>query len=460
MPLRFRLVALYALILAAVIGAFSALLVVRLRATLVSAVDTELDARARAIGIVAELEDGRWSIERKSGIDDDYAAGGRLYYVVVDGQGKCVLASPLARALGRGAEAGGPRDAQVAGRHLREVVVTLMKSSDEDEAAMRGAVLRIAVGEDMADADATVSTLLQQLAIVGPLVLVASLAGGLLLAGRALRPIGRMGAAAAEISASDLSRRIEVEGNDELARLARTLNATFDRLQEAFDRQTRFTADASHELRTPLSIVAGNVELALKRPRTVEEYRESLVEIQEATQRMQSIVEGLLTLARADAQSVPFARNPVPLGALCEEVVRLHRTVAEQREVSLVVEAPAEVVVPGDADRLRDLVSNLVTNAIRYNQKGGRVAVRVAREDGRALLSVEDTGIGIPAEDLPHVFERFYRVDKARSSEAGGSGLGLAIAKWIVDAHAGTITVESIPGKGTRFDVRLPVSAA
>lgn len=444
MPLRYRLVALYAIILAAVIGAFSAILVVRLRATLVAAVDAELDARARAIGIVAELEDGRWFIERKSGILDDYAEASGRYYAVADRRGTTVLASPLARA----------HDSA----RFREAVVTVTKSADEDEAAMRGAVLRIAVGKDMAEVDATVRALVRQLAIVGPVVLVLSLAGGLFLAGRALRPIGRMGAAAAEISASDLSRRIEVNGNDELARLARTLNATFDRLQEAFERQTRFTADASHELRTPLSIVAGNVELALKRPRTAEEYRESLVEIQEATSRMQSIVEGLLTLARADARSVPFAKAPVSLGALCEEVVRLHRPVAEQREVSLAVEASAEVVVTGDGERLRDLVSNLVTNAIRYNHSGGRVVVRVAREDGRALLSVEDTGIGIPAEDLPHVFERFYRVDKARSREAGGSGLGLAIAKWIVDAHSGLISVESVPGKGTRFDVRLPVS--
>jgi heavy metal sensor kinase len=291
---------------------------------------------------------------------------------------------------------------------------------------------------------------------IGPVVLIVSLAGGWMLVSRALRPMGAIARTAEQIQATDLSRRIDIRGSDELARLGKTLNDMLARLHESFDRQTRFTADASHELRTPLSVIAGNVELALKRPRPAEEYQDLLRDIGEAAERMTSTVEGLLTLARADAKSLPMRRDPVSLTVVADEVVRLCRPLAEKKGVTLSVESEGDVAVTADGERMRELVSNLVTNAIRYNRPQGKVTIRLRRRGGRAEVAVDDTGIGIPAEDLPHIFERFYRVDKARSREEGGSGLGLAIVKWIVDAHAGTISVTSEPGSGSRFVISLP----
>lgn len=441
MTLRWKIVGLYGVILAAVIAAFSVALAYAFRGNLLAAVDRELEARARGLVGLVEFEDGRWFAEEKSGLKDEYAAGTGRYYVVHDAAGVRVLASPAAQTGGR------------------EVTLKLVKLRDAEEGGPP-IPLTVTVGKSLAEVDAAMASLVGRLWTLGPIALVLSMAGGLLLASRALRPIDRMARTAGEINATDLSRRLDVSGNDEMARLGRTLNDMIARLQESFDRQTRFTADASHELRTPLSVIAGNVELALKRPRTVEEHRDILKDIGEASDRMRSIVEGLLTLARADARSVALKREPVSLTAVADEIVRLCRPLAEAQNVRLAVESEGDVVVLGDRERLKELVSNLVTNAIRYNRPNGAVTVRLAAEPGRGRMTVDDTGIGIPAEDLPHIFERFYRVDKARSREVGGSGLGLAIAKWIVDAHAGSIHVTSRPGDGSRFEVTLPMLAS
>ncbi len=462
LSLRWKLVGLYALILCLVVGGFSAALVMGMRRSQLRALDEELDARARALVGRVEHEGGRWFVEEKTGLNQEFAEERGVYYVV-EHQGVEVLSSALARRLGAQiAPVDGDREVDFGGRRFHERISTLAKLADEEEGGKTERV-RVVVAKDLAPIEQSIDSLVAQLAVVGPAVLVLSLAGGLLLVSRALRPIDRMTRAAQEIQATDLSRRLEVQGGDEIARLALTLNDMFRRLEASFERQARFTADASHELRTPLSLVAGNVELALKRPRTAEEYKETIEEIGEAADRMQSVVEGLLTLARADGKSVPLRRETVSLSALADEVVRLHRSLAEKAHVEVLVEPQGVASVTGDPDRLKELISNLLTNAIRYNRIGGKVIVRTSSSDqqagladGVARLIVEDTGIGIPAEDLPHVFERFYRVDKARSREVGGSGLGLAIAKWIVDAHRGTIEVSSDPGVGTRFTVSLP----
>jgi heavy metal sensor kinase len=291
---------------------------------------------------------------------------------------------------------------------------------------------------------------------IGLFVLLVGLAGGWLLSRGALRPIQRMSATAASITATNLSRRIDVTGVDrELAGLAGILNAMFDRLQTAFERQARFTADASHELRTPLTIIHSHTELALTRPRTPEEYRDALDTSLRAARRMRALVDGLLTLARVDAGSLDIQQQDIDLGALVEDSADLLKTMAEQHWVDLRVKAdPIEVV--GDPGRLTQVVTNLLTNAIHYNRSGGTVAVTVAADAQDVALTVADTGCGIPEEDVPHIFERFYRVDKARSREEGGCGLGLAICKSIVEAHRGTISFTSEVGQGTTFVVRLP----
>ncbi|MEK7865910.1 MAG: ATP-binding protein [Planctomycetota bacterium] len=455
LSLRWKLVGLYALILCLVVGGFSAALVAAMRRSQLRALDEELDARARALVGRVEHEGGRWFVEEKTGVNQEFAEDRGVYYVI-EHQGAEVLSSALARRLGaRIAAADGDREVEFGGRRFHERVSTLAKLADEEEGGQTEQV-RVAVAKDIAPMEQSLDSLVGQLAVVGPAVLVLSLAGGLFLVSRALRPIDRMTTAAGEIQATDLSKRLDVRGGDEIARLAKTLNDLFRRLEASFERQARFTADASHELRTPLALVAGNVELALKRPRTAEEYKDAIAEIGEAADRMRSVVEGLLTLARADAKSVPLKRETVRLSLLALDVARLHRPLAEKAQVEVIVEPLDEARVTGDPDRLKELVSNLLTNAIRYNKPGGKVTVRASSSAGVTQLVVEDTGIGIPAEDLGHVFERFYRVDKARSREIGGSGLGLAIAKWIVDAHLGTISVSSDSGVGTRLTVCLP----
>lgn len=268
--------------------------------------------------------------------------------------------------------------------------------------------------------------------------------------------IRRMSAAAAEISATNLNRRLDVsQAEQEITDLARTLNETFDRLQAAMERQARFTADASHELRTPLSILMTQVEATLKKDRTAPEYRETLETCLRAAQRMKAVVDGLLTLARADAGEIKIAREPLDLRPIVEETVAMLEPMAQEHKIALTVSAQS-VQVSGDRDRLREVVTNLVSNAIRYNREGGRVEVMLREEGGRALLTVADTGIGIPEADRPHLFERFYRVDKARSRAGGGSGLGLAITKWIVEAHGGSISFTSREGEGATFEARIP----
>jgi len=456
-PLRWKLVALYVLILVIVIGGFSVALAVGLKRSLLEAMDRELETRARSIVALSEFEKGNWFVEPKSRLPEEFSEDRGLYYLLSDDSGKVVLASALALKLSMGpASSEGNREAEWAGVRYREHAVKVTKLADEEE-GWGSQTVRVTCGKSMATVDESMAALATQLALIGPGILILSVLGGLLLASRALRPIDRIARTAEEINASDLSRRIEVKSTDELGRLAGTLNEMFGRLQEAFDRQARFTADASHELRTPLSVIAGNVELGLKRQRSAEEHREILEDVRGASDRMQSIVEGLLTLARADAKAVKLRRERVSLTSLADEMARLHRPLAEKQGVKISVASEGDVEVTGDPERLKELITNLLTNAIRYSKPGGgEVGVRISCADGRAQLSVDDTGIGIPAADLPHIFERFYRVDKARSREAGGSGLGLAIVKWIVDAHAGSISVDSELGRGSRFVVSLP----
>jgi heavy metal sensor kinase len=291
---------------------------------------------------------------------------------------------------------------------------------------------------------------------IGLIVLAVGLTGGWLLSRGALRPIERMSAAAASITATNLSRRIDVTGVDrELATLAGILNDMFARLQSAFERQARFTADASHELRTPLAIIHSHAELALARPRSPEEYRDALETSLRAARRMRGLVDGLLTLARVDAGNLDIQRQEIDLGVLVQESADLLVPLAEEKHVALRVSADS-VEMTGDPGRLNQVITNLLTNAIHYNHPGGDVAATVAASEQDVVLKVADTGCGIPEEDAPHIFERFYRVDRARSRGQGGCGLGLAICKSIVEAHGGTIGFSSEEGQGTTFFVRLP----
>jgi two-component system OmpR family sensor kinase len=324
------------------------------------------------------------------------------------------------------------------------------------ELTMRGPMrTSILVGKSMRREEDELGAFAWQLAAAGALVLAVGLAGGWWVSARILRPVALIAATASSISEANLSKRIDSTQVDrELQELAQVLNATFARLEAAFERQVRFTADASHELRTPLAVVRGQAELALSRPRGVEEYQSALESCLRASVRMGSLVDGLLMLARADAGKLDVAHEPLDLQRLVEESISLLAPLAQSKQIRLESDLHSATVL-GDASRLTQVATNLIDNAIQYNRPGGSVQVRLDAKDGWVELVVEDTGAGIPNEDCPHLFERFYRVDKARSRASGGQGLGLAICKSVVEAHGGTIGFTTEPGKGSTFCVRL-----
>jgi two-component system, OmpR family, sensor kinase len=283
---------------------------------------------------------------------------------------------------------------------------------------------------------------------------------GWLVAGRALRPVATLTHAATDIAASRaFSRRVPTTSTpDELGRLARTFNTMLDSLEQAYATERRFVADASHELRAPLAVVQANLDLLQRAdPMSAADQQAALRTATAETDRLKRLVNALLTLARVDA-GVPMERQTIALDALVADVVVDARHLANGH--SFVVDTLASVEVDGDSIRLRQLVIILLDNAFRYTPTTGRVEIGLARDAAHAKLTIRDTGIGIDAADLPHVFERFYRADPARQRDAGGTGLGLAIARAIVVEHGGEIVVDSQPGAGTTLTVRLPARTA
>jgi heavy metal sensor kinase len=316
----------------------------------------------------------------------------------------------------------------------------------------------VQVGQSLYEVDSTSRTV--RFLLTGGIaatLLLAALVGAFL-ARTALRPIDRITQTALRISrAEDLSRRLERTGpQDEVGRLAATFNEMLGRLEEFFTTQQRLVADVSHELRTPLTTIRGNIDLlrrgATKDPKA---RQETLEAIEGEVTRMSRMVADLLLLAQADA-GIELDKKPVELDTVLLEVYRQGQLMADSVEVKLGHEDQA--VVMGDADRLKQLLLNLVDNAIKYTPAGGEIRLSLYHEQGWVQVAVSDTGIGILPEDLPHIFERFYRTDKARLR--GGTGLGLSIAKWIAEAHGGHLTVESEVGKGSTFTVWLRPATA
>jgi heavy metal sensor kinase len=263
---------------------------------------------------------------------------------------------------------------------------------------------------------------------------------------------------ARKIKVGQLHARLEKTGaNDELDRLADTLNEMFGRLESAFTEMRQFTADASHELQTPLTILRGEIEVALRSKRSPDEYTDVLKSSLEEIQRISVLVEGLLLLARSDAGMLKMDRAPVDLVLVAEEVLNRLGPAAAAKAVTLTLGRIEPLEVSGDLVHLRRLLFNLVDNAIKYTPANGTVRVTVTRSDLFAVLGVEDTGIGIPPEEQQRVFQRFYRSADARSQAQGGSGLGLSIVKSIAEAHEGRTEVESEPGRGSVFKIYLPL---
>ena len=313
---------------------------------------------------------------------------------------------------------------------------------------------RILVGRSVATELSDMHGIAWMLSAVGAGILLLGMVGGWWLASRAIRPIEDISGTAAKISAGDLSQRIDVaETESELGRLAGVLNSTFARLEAAFAHQRQFTSDAAHELRTPVTVMLTQTQTTLNRERSAAEYRETIESCQRAAQRMRRMIESLLELARFDAGQQPMKQARFDLAQTAREGVAAVEPLAAARHVTITSELPA-LPCAGDSERLGQVITNLLTNAITYNREGGTVRLDGEAKDGTVILRVSDSGVGISAEDLPRVFDRFYRVDNSRTS--GNTGLGLAITKAIVQAHGGAIEVSSQLGVGTVFTVRLP----
>jgi signal transduction histidine kinase len=319
------------------------------------------------------------------------------------------------------------------------------------------------------------------LVLIGLTGLMLGILASYLLARDITEPILRVVGAAEALGEGDWSQRVTSNARDEVGVLAQTFNAMAARLESwdtdlrsavaertaelhqavvrldaAFVQMRRFNADASHELRTPLTIVRGEAEVALRSPRPVPEYERVLRSILEETEHMGHLIDGLLTLARADSGELKLEARPISMHDLLADLHQQAQVLAREKEIQVDFACPRSLPVYGDELRLRQLFLNLLDNAVKYTGPGGHVWLEAWEEGGQPVVQVRDTGIGVAPADMPHLFDRFFRVDKARGREVGGSGLGLAICKWIVDAHGGTISVESRPGGGTSFRVRLP----
>jgi heavy metal sensor kinase len=290
------------------------------------------------------------------------------------------------------------------------------------------------------------------------LVVVLAGVGGLFLADRTLKPVERMADIARGIGESDLSRRIDVQTDDELGRLASTLNGMIARLEEAFNKQRQFVADASHELRTPLAIIQAESSLALGKSRTQSEFKRSLELVSQEVAYMSDIIDKLLLLARSDAGVEPVNLQDVNIRDLLVELSQDVEALAQEKDLRFTLGSMDSLTIKGDRLKLRQLFLIIVDNAIRHTPGGGSISGSLVRRDGSAVVSIGDTGIGIPAEHLPFIFDRFYRVDKARSRGEGGMGLGLSIAMVIAKMHGGEIEVESQEGVGTIFRIVLPLA--
>jgi heavy metal sensor kinase len=296
-------------------------------------------------------------------------------------------------------------------------------------------------------------------AVMVPVVLFVSLSGGWLLAGMALRPVRQISQLTNRITAQRLNERIPArEVDDELGQLIKTINGMIARLQSAFEQMRDFSMSMAHELKTPLTIMKGEAELALAKPPSIEETQRLITTYLEEVVRMSRIVEDLITLARAEAGQITIGKEQVNLNEVIQELSEdaVILSSSKQLTVQLVKNEPA--VVLGDRARLRQLFRALITNAVQYTEPRGRVSITCEVKEGNVSIDIEDTGIGIPPESLDKIFQRFFRVEEARSRVQGGSGLGLSVAKWIAEAHNGTISVVSTLRKGSRFTVRLPIS--
>ena len=463
--LRFRLVAWYAGLLTGCFVLIGAAAYVVLQHSLVSTLRETQSRRARQIGQFL-LEEIPLQSEARLGdqIDDRYAPNFNDRFVrVTRGDGGLLYVSrppkdrkfdPTAVPLAAGS-ARGETVRQVQLPDGRKMLVAAREVQTPG-----GARYLVETGALMDEMQSHLRRWLMFLLVVLPVVTALAVGGGSLLVKRALSPVDRIAASAERISSQNLSERLPVaRTGDELERLSIALNHMIQRLDEAFQYSRRFMADASHELRTPLTVLRGELESCIQEPTPAPEWRERLASALEEVERLAGIVEGLFAISRLDAGEAAAEWVKLDLARLAAATADQMSLLAEDKNIQVTCAATEPVWVEGDQARLKQVVVNLLDNAIKYTLNGGVVGLTVNANHSKAVLEVTDNGIGIPAEALPRVFDRFFRVDKARSRELGGAGLGLSIVKSICTAHHGHVEASSLPGQGSRFRVELPLAA-
>lgn len=451
MSLRLRLTMLYSLFMGGILLVFGVVVFILINVILLNQVDTMLASVVHDITKVTRVNAvGELNIISLPPLDMASNA-----YVQVWGQdGKLVTSSAsiaaLTTSLDEYALKSGEtmyRDSWLEAAHLRVLTVPLKMGAHKIGA--------LQVGTSLAVVDASQRTLISVMMIVAIIAVLISGIGSWVLLGRAFSPLEVITYAVDRVNhADDLSRRVPYAGrrNNEIGNLVESINQTLERLESLFTSQQRFLADVSHELRTPLTVIKGNVDL-MRRMKEADE--ESLTSIDQEAGRLSRLVGGLLMLAQAESGKLTLNFNPVELDLLLTEVFTEMQVLAKNK-VTIHLNDIDQVMVKGDRDRLKQVLLNLVSNAIQYTPPGGDVFLGLAKIGEQARLTIRDTGAGIPAEDLPHIFDRFYRAEKSRTrSSFSGFGLGLSIAQWIVEHHGGQLKVESKEGKGSTFAIWL-----
>ncbi len=444
--IRLRLTVWYAVVLLAGLALFGAGMWVALEKRLVAGVDAQLAGRVRGFETVLEVEgEGADRSQLQLEISEyarEIAEGGLMQ--VRDGAGTLLAPSAGQPVFSAEPAPRGPTYRAAGGRGYR--VLTARVTS-------RGQTYDVLVAGSLDEVQAVMRVFGRLLLMLVPGALAVACLGGYWISRRALAPVDEITRVAKSISVQNLSRRLRVPNTgDEIQRMSETWNEVLERLEGAVKRIRQFTADASHELRTPVAVVRATAELALRRERSAAEYRQSLLDIQREAERMTALTESLLAVARAGADGTGMPLGPVDLNEIAAQVVRESESLALEKGVALGARlASGPAVASANEAGVRRLLLILIENALRHTPAGGSITISTAACNDSIVLAVQDTGEGIAAGALPHVFERFYRAGSARDGE--GTGLGLSIAQAIADAHRSAIEVESAPGRGARFSI-------
>lgn len=458
----FRLAAWYSLVFACGLAAFGVATWFAMRASIYHAVDDELEDRVRGVATFMRLQTPSLSIPE---IRDEFrehsvlGPGGDLFQVC-DQQGQWLYRSVSLEnanvqiALPTALSAAQFHDVNIDRHWLRFY---------SERVDVNGKPYTVQVAGLMNEAYEALDRFRWMLILSTPVLLILASAGGYWLSMRALAPVDEVSQAAQRISIENLSDRLQVhQTGDPLQRLSETLNAMFARLESSVRRIKQFTADASHELRAPVSLIRTTAEVAVqRRDRSAIEYLQALDEILEEAERTSQVVNSLMLLARADAGKEMIEAVPVDFASIVRGAVEQGEKLARNRGLHVSTSLPARILeILAEPDAMRRALLILIDNAVKYTPSGGTISVELAAQDGFAVASVTDTGIGISKGDVAHIFDRFWRADPARSREQGGAGLGLSIAKWIVETNGGGIEVNSEPGKGSTFGIRVPIHQA